>query len=411
MHTLAGLRLVAVAGQLLTIIVVYYWLDMALHLVPLLIGITVLASFDLLAFWRLRLPRTIGAAEALLHIAVDTLMMGYLLYLTGGATNPFVSLLVMPITLAAAALRLRDVVAVAALAAATYLAVMRWHIPLPMFGADAAVTDFELHVIGMAISFVITAATLGFFIARLAASLRARQADAELERERALRDEGILAIATQAAGTAHELNTPLSTIHTLLTEMRRDQPKDSVLGDDLALLADQADRCRTILRELVAVGRIQLTDVPEISTIGGFIYQCAASIALLRPEIVLNDHVDAMLSSRRAAILPALRHAVINLINNAADASLAAGGDRVDLGIFENAGLVEFRIRDYGGSGMREQPDSFRSSKSDGLGLGLALANSTAERLGGDLIAHSPLGGGTLQCLRIPIASLDIRHD
>lgn len=410
-HTLAGLRIVAVIGQLLTIAIVQYWLGMALPLVPLLAGVAALATFDLLAFWRLSSPRPISAAEALAHIGVDTLMMGYLLYLTGGATNPFVSLLVMPITLAAAALRLRDVVVVAILAATTYLAVMRWYLPLPHLSTASALTDFNLHVIGMAISFVITAATLGFFIARLADALRARQASAEQERERALRDEGILAIATQAAGTAHELNTPLSTIRTLITEMRREQAADTSLGEDLSLLAEQADRCRSILRELVAVGRNQLVDVAEITTIDGFVSQCTSSIALLRPDVVLTHRVDEALVARAAAILPALRHAIINLLNNAADATVSAGNDQIELVATERGGSVEFRIRDHGGGEFRQRAGDFRSSKSDGLGLGLVLANATAERLGGDLTAHSPGDGGTLQCLRIPSASLDVpRH-
>ncbi|MFZ2236012.1 MAG: ATP-binding protein [Dokdonella sp.] len=410
-QTLAGLRFVAVVGQLLTIIVVHYGMRMALPLGALLAGIAALAIFDLLAFWRLASPRPISAFEALLHIGVDTLMMGYLLYLTGGATNPFVSLLVMPITLAAAALRLRDVVAVAALAAMTYLAVMRWYLPLPSLGPDSALTDFNLHIIGMAISFVITAATLGFFIARLAASLRARQAEAELERERALRDEGILAIATQAAGTAHELNTPLSTIRTLLTEMRREQSAHTPLGEDLALLAEQAERCRSILRELVAVGRTQLADVAETMTVGNFVTQCASTISLLRPDVVLRHDVEEALADRLCAVVPALRHAVINLLNNAADATLSAGDDQIELAATENDGAIEFRIRDHGSGSFTEQKGRFRSSKSDGLGLGLALANATAERLGGDLIAHSPSDGGTLQCLRIPNASLEpARH-
>ena len=410
-RTLVGLRMVAVIGQLLTIGIVHYWLGMALPLLPLLAGVAALAGFDLLAYRRLSSPRPVSAAEALGHIAVDTLMMGYLLYLTGGATNPFVSLLVMPITLAAAALRLRDVSVVAALAAATYLVVMRWYVPLPSRGSVSALTDFHLHIIGMAISFVITAATLGFFIARLAAALRARQAEAEQERERSLRDEGILAIATQAAGTAHELNTPLSTIRTLITEMRREQPTATQLGEDLALLAEQAERCRSILHELVAVGRNQLVDVAEVTTIGGFVSQCASSIALLRPDVVLRHHVDGRLIMRTAAILPALRHAVINLLNNAADATIAAGNDQIELTATEREGDIEFHIRDHGSGGFHRQVDGFRSSKKDGLGLGLVLANATAERLGGNLIAHSPGDGGTLQCLRIPGASLEVaRH-
>ena len=66
--------------------------------------------------------------------------------------------------------------------------------------------------------------------------VRQQQLEVQRVRERALRDEGILAIATQAAGAAHELNTPLSTMRTLLPELRREHADDAALAEDLALL-------------------------------------------------------------------------------------------------------------------------------------------------------------------------------
>lgn len=411
-NTLAGLRMVAVGGQLLTVATVHLWLDLALPLVPLLTGIAMLAAFDMIAFCRLASPRPVAPGEAVLHITIDTIALGYLLYLTGGATNPFVSLLVMPITLAAMALRLRDVVVVAVLSAATYLALMQWYLPLPPLHTAAATGDFDLHVLGMAISFVITAATLGFFIARLAAALRLRQAEAEHERERALRDEGILAIATQAAGTAHELNTPLSTMRTLLAELRQAPATDEQLSDDLALLSDQADRCRNILRELVAVGRNQLAGTAESMTLGEFAGQCTSSMSLLRPELLLSSSIEAPLATRPVNIPPGLKHAVINLLNNAGDASLSRGDARIAIETRLGDDAVVFSIRDFGrGLGATTSDITrFATSKIHGLGLGLALANATAERLGGDLTALSPADGGTLQRLRIPLASLDNRE-
>jgi len=408
--TLAWLRLCAVAGQALTVAFVATWLDLPIAVLPLATGIAVLAAFALFAFWRLTRPWPVGSVEAVVHIAIDTIVLGYLLYLTGGATNPFVSLLVMPITLTAAALPRLYVAAVATLAAATYLVLLRWYQPLPYVHSDHTYNVFNLHVAGMAISFVITAGLLGFFIAGLAAALRARQAASEHERERALRDEGILAIATQAAGTAHELNTPLSTMRTLLTELRREHGQDPQLTEDLALLAGQADRCRDILRELVAVGRTQLAGKADRTTIGAYVDAARRSFALLRPEIELDYRPDETLADRPVHIVPALRHALVNLLNNAGDASRSAGQVRITLEAAISGGHLELRVRDFGhGLDAPQGPPAigFVSTKRDGLGLGLALTKATAERLGGELVAQRPEGGGTLQRLRLPLRVLD----
>jgi two-component system sensor histidine kinase RegB len=406
MGTLAWLRLCAVSGQALTVVVVAFAFGMAIPMIPLGLGVAGLALFALFAFWRLRQPWPASLPEAFAHISVDIGVLAFLLYWSGGATNPFVSLLVMPIALAAAAMPRRHVIAVALFAAACYLLLIPWHVPLPP-APHTPTGDFNLHVAGMAINFVVTAAVLAFFIARLARALRNREADVQHERERALRDEGILAIATQAAGTAHELNTPLSTIRTLLAELRRENEGNAALAADLDLLSGQAERCRDILRELVAVGSRQLAGTPQRLPLSEFVHDCENHFRLLRPEVTLTTAMDEIAQTRVIEAAPNLRHALINLLSNAADASLAAGSAAIELGIVVGARMVEFFVRDHGvGDGIAPGAGiAFKTSKRDGLGLGLALAHSTVERLGGDLTAQPLADGGLLQRLRIPLAA------
>jgi len=406
MGTLAWLRLCAVSGQALTVLVVALAFGMAIPMIPLGLGVAALGLFALFAFWRLRQPWPASLPEAFAHISVDIGVLAFLLYWSGGATNPFVSLLVMPIALAAAAMPRRHVIAVALFAAACYLLLIPWHVPLPP-APHTPTGDFNLHVAGMAINFVVTAAVLAFFIARLARALRNREAEVQHERERALRDEGILAIATQAAGTAHELNTPLSTIRTLLAELRRENEGNAALAADLDLLSGQAERCRDILRELVAVGSRQLAGTPQRLPLSEFVHDCENQFRLLRPEVSLTTAMDEIAQTRVIEAAPNLRHALINLLSNAADASLAAGSAAIELGIVVGARMVEFFVRDHGaGDGIAPGAGiAFKTSKRDGLGLGLALAHSTVERLGGDLTAQPLADGGLLQRLRIPLAA------
>lgn len=405
---LAWLRLCAVAGQGLTVFVVARWIGADLMLPPLATGILMLASFAICALWRLRQPWPVGAAEVVAHIGVDTAVLGWLLYWSGGAANPFVSLLLMPTTLAASALPLRYVAAVAALSALTYLGLLQWHVALPTLHAHAGGGDFNLHVLGMAVSFAISTAMLGYFIGRLAQALRARREEVQRVRERALRDEGILAIATQAAGAAHELNTPLSTLHTLLTELRR-TPRDVELAEDLALMQSQVQRCRETLRELVAVGKAQLADSRERTTLGEFVHGELDRFRLLRPEIEVALNLDDSEAKLPLALPLGLRHALLNLLNNAADASEANDADALQLAVQREGDVLVLRVRDHGrgldATARERLGHEFSSSKAGGLGLGFALADATAERLGGTLTLH-PSADGSETALRIPLAAL-----
>ncbi|OOG60350.1 ATP-binding protein [Rhodanobacter sp. C03] len=404
-RTLAWLRLCAIAGQSVAVLVCAWWMQLDIPLLPLLLGIGLLAVFSVFAAWRLRQPWPLREWETIGHIAADTLVLGYLLYFTGGASNPFITLLLVPIALSAAALSVRAILAVSALAGVAYLILLYWHVPLPMPMHGEVHGGFSLHVAGMGVNFVISALLLGFFINRLAHALRMQQLEVQRVRERALRDEGILAIATQAAGAAHELNTPLSTMRTLLPELRREHAGDALLTEDLALLEGQVDRCRTILREMVAFGKAQLSQEPERLSVKQFIHGCLERFQLLRPEAELTLVLDEATAQTVLRTPPGLRHALLNLLNNAADASASRDSHVVLLQVARDAGWLQLRIRDHGpGFGAGGEPLSLgHSQKQTGLGIGLALAEATAERLNGTLTAGNTEQGAEV-CLRLPLA-------
>jgi len=404
-RTLAWLRLCAIAGQSVAVLVCAWWMQLQIPLLPLLVGIGLLAVFSVFAAWRLRQPWPMHEWETIGHIAADTLVLGYLLYFTGGASNPFITLLLVPIALSAAALPVRAILAVAALTGGAYVILLYWHVPLPMPMHGEVRGGFSLHVAGMAVNFVISALLLGFFINRLAHALRLQQLEVQRVRERALRDEGILAIATQAAGAAHELNTPLSTMRTLLPELRHEHADDATLADDLELLEGQVDRCRTILREMVAFGQAQLSQEPERITLARFVHGCLERFQLLRPEAYLELSLDDAIAPMVLRTPPGLRHALINLLNNAADASAANQSSDVSLRISSDDHWLQLSVLDRG-SGFDTTGEWTllgNSRKQTGLGIGLALAGATAERLSGELVARNTEHGAEV-CLRLPLA-------
>lgn len=404
-RTLAWLRLCAIAGQSAAVMICSWWMRIDIPTLSLFLGIDLLAVFAVFAAWRISQPWPVREWETVCHVAADTLILGYLLYFTGGANNPFVTLLLVPIALSAAALSVRSVLSVAALAGAAYIVLLRWYVPLPMNELMGVDHGFSLHVAGMGVNFAITALLLGFFINRLATAVRMQQLEVQRVRERALRDEGILAIATQAAGAAHELNTPLSTMRTLLPELRREHADDTVLQEDLELLEGQVERCRTILREMVAFGKTQLSQEPERLTLQKFIHGFVERFKLLRPEAELQLLVPTTLEPLVLRTPPGLRHALINLLNNAADASALRNSSSVTLEVRRDGDWLEWIVRDQGPGFTPSGTTASigESGKQSGLGIGLALAEATAERLSGQLVAANTEHGAEMR-LRVPIS-------
>lgn len=399
--TMAWLRPCAALGQALAVAAAMTWLHVALPLVPLGAGIAVLMLATPVAFWRLRQVWPVGEVEAFGHVAFDVLLLGWALYLTGGASNPFITLLLVPVALSAAALSGRITAAVTLLAAAVYAVLVFAFVPLPDMPMHG--NGFRLHLTGMTINFAIAVLLLAVFVGRMNASLRVQRQTTRHLRERALRDEGILAIATQAADAAHRLNTPLSTLRTLLPELERGRADDAALRADVALMTGEVDRCRDILREMVDYGRRQLAGTTQTTTLGDYVRANEERFRLLRPEAAVTVEVAPALRNQRIDVQPGLAHALLNLMQNALDASLRNHSNVVTLGATATDGHMEFVIGDRGGGFAAERMVSLpaASSKPEGLGIGLALARSTVERMRGEVRARSG-ANGTQVCVRLP---------
>jgi two-component system sensor histidine kinase RegB len=393
----------AALGQLLAIIVVVGWLQVALPVTPLLAGVAALALATPFAFWRLRHGRPVGEVEAVGHVTFDLLLLGWALYFTGGASNPFITLLLVPVALSAAALSARGTATVVALAAAVYATLIVRYVPLPDMSMHGG-SGFRLHLTGMAINFSIAVLLLAVFINRMTASLRAQRDATQRLRERLLRDEGILAIATQAAEAAHELNTPLSTLRTLLPELEAGRDDDAALRDDIRIMVGEVERCRDILRNMVDYGRQQLSNAARTSTLGEYVGANVERFRLLCPEAEVKVRVAA--PGQAIEVQPGLEHALLNLMQNAFEASARNALRLVTLEVDVHDGRAEFVIGDRGDGFEDGHFDGMpvASSKAHGLGMGLALARSTIERLRGDLETRRA-ADGTRITVRLPLSN------
>ena len=236
LRRLIGARWVALALMVGLTLLVPDTLDIPLASAPLLAIIGITALFNGVAQWRIRRAESATPVELFSQILVDIATLSALVFFSGGATNPLVSLLLPPVAIAALTLPARCVLAVGLAAVAAYSALMVFYVPLPLSDATRAT---RLHLLGMWLTFAVSALMIGWFIVRMTRLVRERDAELAAAREQGLRDERIIAIGTLAAGAAHELGTPLATMSLLAGELVRDPQMPEAARQDINMLRQQ----------------------------------------------------------------------------------------------------------------------------------------------------------------------------
>ena len=392
------LRGLLIAGWAAGIAGLHWGLHIAMPLLPMGTVLILLGAFALMTAWRLQLDAPATQMEFLTHLLVDLTAFAVLVFFSGGATNPFVSLMLVPIIIAAISLRPRWVWLLAAVAGSYYALALFVYQPLAIADPVAA---YGMHLGGMWFNFLISAALIAFFITRMHAGLRARDGELSALRERQLRDERILALGTQAALAAHELATPLATIQTTAHELAREFANDPDIGADCRLLEKQAQACKHILTQLAARAQDQAPTAQPLDTwLGALIERWQ----VLRPDARLQLSLP---SSRREFTPPdGLEQAILNVLNNAADAA----PEPVDFSAVADADTLTIDIADRGSGFTPEQKSQagrvlFSSKAGRGWGMGLALTHATLERIGGSLTLAERAGGGTLARIKLPWSS------
>lgn len=399
------LRNIVIAGQVLAIAAAVKLLDTPLALVPMGAVIAALIALNLRTWTRLRQDGPVGDAELFFELLADVACLTALLYLSGGSTNPFVSLYLLPLTIAAAALPARHAWSMAGLTVTCYTLLLFFFQPL---GHDQSMHSnaFNLHILGMWITFLVSAVLIASFVTTMSASIRVRDRELAAARERALRDEQVLALGTFAAGAAHELGTPLATIAVLSRELENDHSTVPGLGKDLQLLRTQVDNCKRIITGLTTAAGQARAEHASRQNVRTFLDDVLGKWALLRPQVKLAVTWNGVGAVPDIIGEETISQTLINILNNAADAS----PQEVEIEGSWNTTALTIEVRDRG-PGIIEEISAQAgrkpvSTKSAGRGIGLFLANATVERLGGRVALFNRDGGGGCTRVTIPLANL-----
>ncbi len=413
---LINLRWVAVIGQVATITGAIAFFQAQIPALWALVVVISLTAFSnvLLAFWfahdrRIKLEVPTWNVLLGLVMVMDMLSLTALLFATGGPNNPFCLFIFVNISLSALVLNRNWAWGINLLANACFLLITFDHLKVPQLDMGLhplrSMEATALKHIALLVAFATCSSVIVYFMTRLTAELRAQQLEVRNAQLKQAKSEKIEALGTLAAGTAHELATPLSTIAIVAKDVEQafelhppDFPGAQEVIDDVHLIRSQLDRCRTIIDRMSSHAGEAVGETIRQCTLGRLAN--AALEGLIGRGRVHLDVLPADENETLAVPIDGLSQAIRGLVQNALDADPS---DRpVIVSIRRARDHWRWEITDRG-PGMSPEvlqrvSEPFFTTKSPGkgMGLGVFLAKNVVRRLGGTVNYRSSNDAGTV---------------
>lgn len=263
LRTVLWMRTLALAAQLALLLVVGLLLKVSLPWLTLLLILGALAVLNGMTFLRLRKGHAVGSFEVAAQLFADLAAFSFVLYFTGGVTNPFVSLYLPLLGLAAALLPWAQVTFLAVVSVIAYTLLMSNYIPLVLSNPDDGV---HFHLVGMWLNFLVSVLILVAFVARLSSSIRNRDLALTKAQSRLASESRLAALGNQAASIAHQLGTPVSTLATIVSDWQHDPDMQSRSAEMATLTAQVKSITETLgqLRAQIEVDPRHMADAQLI---------------------------------------------------------------------------------------------------------------------------------------------------
>lgn len=423
---LIKLRWVAVIGQVLTILAVVLIMKIEIASTTALgvvIGVTALSNL-LLSFWFNR-NRTIDDPPAValgLVMVMDMLSLTCLLFATGGPSNPFSFFFFVNLSLCALILNRNWAWALNILSIFCFGALMLKHHPIDALNFGPALAPIlergtiSIPQAGLIIAFSTCGSVIVYFMTRLTSELRQQEADLRRVQVVQARSEKLEALGTLAAGTAHELATPLSTIAIVARDVEKafdehppEFPGAEDVVEDIHLIRSQLDRCRNIIDRMAGQAGQAIGESLNRISVKDLLDEILKELPE-RDRILATMDDEAAKGSVRVPLV-GLSQALRGLFQNALDAD-STGKIRVNIDQVDQQS--RWTVRDHG-SGMTEdvlqrlsEPFFTTKQPGKGMGLGVFLAKNVVERLDGSIQFHSKAGQGTEVTFFLPLDNSDV---
>ena len=400
LRLLFRLRNIAIAAQGVAILLAVVYLKMALPIMAMILVVAASSVFNIYTRLRINWTKPVTVTELVVQLVVDIIVLTILLSLSGGASNPFAILYLIPLTITAILLPARATWAVAGLAVLCYSSLLIVYVPMPH--AHHEMNQFNLHIVGMWLGFVLSAGVIAYFIVGLQKIISQQAKALNKARDDAIRSEQLVKLGVLSTSVAHDLGTPLNSMALLLEDIEFEEAKElPELLEKTKLMREQIERCRAALTTLK---------------------QSAGSVSLKGgQEILLCDYLDQLLKDwqkshpdtrvtmvsddckKTIMVDDVLNLALTNILDNAADVS----PERLEIDSNIDQQQWDLTIRDFGPGLTSEDEQKIGqqgfSTKAHGLGLGLYLSHAVIERLGGVVKLYNHEGGGLCTHIELPV--------
>lgn len=336
-------------------------------------------------------------------LLLDTAFWIAWLYFSGGATNAFISLLLLPIAIAAVILPRWAPWTLTFISTLAY-SLMLYAVPDSQMQQHGM--DMSSHYLGMWFNFVISSLVLTTSVAFIAKRMRRQDAELAYMREAQLRQERLLALGTASAQMAHQLATPLSSLRLLVDEVAEALGADNQAVEEMEAALFRCERTLTDLRLATESIREQKQVEAQVSDLVAMLRQ---QLTLLMPQIKLELLVEAEVQGSHIQTDTSLLPALLSLVENASRASEEKTTEQkvsIEFALEPHSLDLRIRVRDYGDGipkGLMSQLGHKLIESPSGMGMALMLSHASFERLGGTLILGSHQDGGAVAEVILPV--------
>ncbi|MCR5878383.1 ActS/PrrB/RegB family redox-sensitive histidine kinase [Phenylobacterium sp. J367] len=415
-RTLVTLRWLVIAGEILLLLVVGLGFGFKAPYPLCFAVIGAGAWINLLTGVASPGQRVFSDREATFQLALDLLQISALIYLTGGTANPFVLLLIAPVTLAAATLPNWPVVLLGALACVLSVLLAFFQMALPEVAGLEGVGP-ESFRIAAALANVAGITLIAGYV-RQAAEESARMALAlDMTQAVLAREQRLSALGALAAAAAHELGTPLATIAIVSKEMAREAQSPQV-KEDAELLMSQAERCREILKRLSETPDQASDEVHERMSLRQLVHEVIephASVKGVRVEAIVSGAPGV--KTPDIWRLPEITHAMTSFVENAVDFATS----EVLLSARFDADSVSIEVRDDGPGFapdiLAKLGEPYVTSRAGieggrtghiGMGLGFFISKTLLERTGAVVTFQNGRPRGAVVSAKWPRSRIEV---